>query len=151
VLHVSSQLDPVRLRDDVRRVHGRLSRQLNYRFDDLSKITSPGTPSVVAIYLHAVCLEDALIRTLLQGRPALFTAPDAFPSLVAPSAPALKRYARKVHATTDAYLARLTPAMFHQRVSLPQAVGDVTTIGAVLSELLMPALVHACYELRRRS
>src|SRR5580704_14312470 len=60
----------------------------------------------VRLYLHALCVEDITIQSVLRERAPLFS--SFWPNLEGPTdVTALRHYARAVYAATDAYLAEL--------------------------------------------
>ena len=65
----------------------------------------PWSPPV-RLYLHALCVEDITIQSVLRGCAPLFI--SFWPNLYGPAdSAAVRQYARAVHASTDAYLAGL--------------------------------------------
>jgi hypothetical protein len=60
----------------------------------------------VRLYLHALCVEDITLQSVLRDSAPLFT--SFWPNLYGPSdLVTLRQYARAVHAFTDTYLAGL--------------------------------------------
>jgi hypothetical protein len=103
----------------------------------------------VRLYLHALCIEDITIQSVLRESVPLFT--SFFPNLYGPTdVAALRQYARAVHAATDAYLADL-PANIGlsrivdlRRLGLGQHSVQWVTRRFVIQELEQIACEIAC-------
>jgi hypothetical protein len=76
-----------------------------------------GWSSPVRLYVHALCIEDITLQSVLREVAPLFT--WLWPDLSGPpDAAALGQYARAVYASTDVYLVKLSADGLNQVVDL---------------------------------
>ncbi|MDQ6671358.1 MAG: hypothetical protein M3069_11525 [Chloroflexota bacterium] len=102
----------------------------------------------VGLYLHAVCVEDITIQSVLRNHAPLFT--SFSPNLgVAADPAALREYARAVYAATEAYVAELTPAGVCQAVDLYRLGLGRQTVGWVIKRFVIAELAHICSQISR--
>jgi hypothetical protein len=138
------------LRSQVKEVH----RALDVSFADFLKVLAPGSPPTgsppVAVYVHAATVEDIAIHTLLRGVEPLFATrwAGAGPSRYSTDdlAP-VQRYAQDVFASTDSYMAELTPGAASLTVDLSRLELGYPTVAWVVSKFVVLELAQLCGEL----
>jgi hypothetical protein len=105
-------------------------------------------PSPVRLYLHALCVEDITIQSVLRDGAPLFTLlwqNEGGPA----SRQALRQYAEAVHAATDAYLGGLPSDELSRIVDLAKLGLGRRTLVWVTRRFVVHELGHICGEIAR--
>jgi hypothetical protein len=137
-----------RLRQQVR--HGHLELNADAAVWLATATYSRPWPMPVRLYLHALCVEDITMQSVLQGAAPLFT--SMWPNEFSPAnLPALRHYAAAVHAATDAYLAELTSDGLDRIVDLARLGLGPRTLAWVIRRFVVDELARICGELSRGS
>jgi len=98
------------------------------------------------MYLHALCIEDITIQSVLRNGAPLFT--SFWPNLYGPSdAAAVRQYARAVHASTGAYLAGLPSEGLSTIVDLGNLGLGRRTVMWVTRRFVVQELERICREI----
>jgi hypothetical protein len=138
------------LRAQVAEAHRQLDASLAEWLESLAPAVPPSGSRVVQLYLHAATVEDLTIHSLLRqvapifernwakGGPAHYSTADLVP---------LRAYAQEVFATTEAYLAELTPDDTRQMVDLSRLGQGRLTVAWVVSKFVVLQLAQICGEL----
>jgi hypothetical protein len=136
--------DDTLLREQVRQCHADL--------DDATAMwlhkprgSMPWSPPI-RLYLHALCIEDITIHSVLRDGSPLFT--SFWPNLYGPAeAVAVRQYARAVHASTDAYLAGLPSDGLSTVVDLRNLGLGQRTVLWVIRRFVVQELGRICGEI----
>ena len=100
----------------------------------------------VRLYLHALCIEDITIQSVLRESVPLFT--SFFPNLYGPAdVAALRQYARAVHQFTDAYLAELPADGLSRLVDLRKLGLGQHSVQWVTRRFVIQELEHIACEI----
>jgi hypothetical protein len=140
------------LRAQVQEVHGDLDGYLTKWLCRIAPATPPAGSLAVALYVHAVTVEDITIQTLLSHVAPIYqrewagTGPARYST--ADLAP-LRAYAQRVFSTTDGYLAGLTPQALSEPVDLSRHALGQPTVAWVVSKFVVLQLARICGELTR--
>jgi hypothetical protein len=126
--------DPALVRQQVRQCHTNLDesaagwlRKTHF---------SSAWPVPVRLYVHALLIEDITVQSVLRGNAPLFT--WLWPGPAGPVASAmLSQYARAVHGSADAYLARLTPDDWGQVLDLSKLGLGQRTVAWVIRRFVL--------------
>jgi hypothetical protein len=127
-----------------------LRQQIRQNHVGLDTLTEPwlGQPlsPAVALYLHALCVEDITIQSILRRTAPVFTS-------VRPTkdGPSLREYARAVYAATDAYLAALPPDGLGRSLDLVSLGLGHHPVGWVIHRFLVVELARICTEISPRT
>jgi hypothetical protein len=98
------------------------------------------------LYLHALCVEDITIQSLLREDAPLFTSLSR--SLGGPDdVAAIRKYARAVHASTDAYLADLPSTGLDRVVDLRKLGLGRRSLVWVTRRFVVQELAQICSEI----
>jgi hypothetical protein len=105
----------------------------------------PASPPL-QLYLHALCVEDITIQSVLRQGAPLFT---SFWQNVGGQADvaALRQYARAVYDSTDAYLVELPSDGLSRVVDLCKLGLGRRTVGWVTMRFVVQELAHICSEI----
>jgi hypothetical protein len=137
------------LRAQVQEIHDELDRYLTKWLCRIAPAVPPAGSVAVALYVHAATVEDVTIQSLLcQIAPIYQTAwPGKGPARysTADLAP-IRAYAQHVFATTDAYLAGLSPHALSQPVDLSRHALGQPTVAWVVSKFVVLQLARICGE-----
>jgi hypothetical protein len=136
------------LRLQVSHVHSRLDELAAPR---LNGHPSPSAPwsHPVQLHLHALCVEDITIQSVLRESPPLFT--SVWQNLGGPAdAAALQRYAEAVYASTNAYLDGLPADGLQRSVDLRKFGLGRRSVGSVVRRFVVQELEHICREIAGR-
>jgi hypothetical protein len=104
------------------------------------------------LYVHGATVEDVVINSLLRGESPLFATAWEGTGLAryAPTdVESIRRYAQKVYAATDTYLASLTVHGISRRVDLPRLNLGQPTVAWIVSHFVVLELAHLGGELMR--
>jgi hypothetical protein len=105
----------------------------------------PWSPAV-RLYLHALCIEDISIQSVLRNDSPLYT--SFWPNLYGPAdSAAVRQYARAVHAATDAYLAGLASDGLSTIVDLGNLGLGQRTVMWVTRRFVVQELERICREI----
>lgn len=133
-----SHLDAVGLlRQQVRQCHKDLDASAADWLQEARSSAAWSTP--VRLYVHALCVEDSTVQSVLREDPQLFT--SLLTDLGGP-ADALRQYARAVYASTDAYLSELSPDGLSQVVDLYKLGVGRRTVGWVIRRFVVVELAR---------
>jgi hypothetical protein len=122
------------LRQHVRRCHADLDK-------GAAKWLQNPRSSRLRLYLHALCLEDVTMQSVLRDDRPLFA--SFWPHLVSPAdAAALGQYARAVYASTDAYLVNLPSPGLNRVMDLDNLGLGRHTVGWVVRRFVVEELEH---------
>jgi hypothetical protein len=135
----------------------RLRQQVRQRHTDLNvgaaawlhgaSISKPW-PSRVRLYMHALCVEDLTIQSVLRDGAPLFTSlwqNECGP----PDLPALRQYAEAVYTSTDAYLGGLPSDGLSRIVDLAKLGMGRRTLAWVTRRFVVQELGHICCEIAK--
>ena len=149
--HLTHGLDAAGvLRAQVRELHRELDEGLTEWLRSLGSTAPPTAAHVVALYVHAVVVEDITIHSLLRrvapvyetdwaGKgPAHYSTADLAP---------LRAYAQQVFAATDAYLAGLAPDEASETVDLSRLGQGQPTVAWAVSKFVVLQLAQIYGEL----
>jgi len=137
-----AQLSALRLQ--VRQCHADLDQSAAAWLHKAPGATSWSAP--VRLYLHALCIEDITIQSVLRESAPLFT--SFFPNLYGPAdVAALRQYARAVYAFTDAYLADLPADGLSRVVDLRKPGFGQHTVLWVTRRFVVQELEHIAHEI----
>jgi hypothetical protein len=140
---------PGLLRAQVKDVHDELDAYLEKWLCYIAPAAPPVGSRAVALYVHAATVEDVTVQSLLRhvapkyqtdwaGKgPARYSTANLVP---------IRAYAEHVFATTDAYLASLTPQALSQPVDLSRHGLDQPTVAWVISKFVILQLARICGE-----
>jgi hypothetical protein len=105
-------------------------------------------PSPLRLYLHALCVEDITIQSVLGEGAPLFTSlwhNESGP----PSLPALREYAEAVYTSTDAYLDGLSTNALTRIVDLARLGMGWHAVGWVIRRFVVQECGHICAEIAK--
>jgi hypothetical protein len=128
----------------------RLRQQVQQCHTDLEEgaaawLHKPPSPPL-RLYLHALCVEDVTIQSVLRERAPLFT--SFWPNVGGQAdVAALRQYARAVYASTDAYLVELPSDGLSRVVDLCKLGLGRRTVGWVTRRFVVQELAHICSEI----
>jgi hypothetical protein len=128
-----------RLRQQVRQCHTALNEGV------ASWLRKPPSPPL-GLYLHALCVEDITIQSLLRERAPLFTSfwPDVGGEAEVAS---LRLYAEAVYASTDAYLVQLPTDGLTRSVDLRKLGLGRRTVGWLTRRFVVQEVARICSEI----
>jgi hypothetical protein len=133
------------LRLHVRKGHTDLDESAAAWFLDKPPSNPPWSPSV-RLYLHALCIEDITIQSVLRDGAPLFA--SLWPNEGGPNdAAALRQYASAVHASTDAYLEGLPSDGLRRVVDLRKLGLGRHTVMWISRRFVVQELGHICGEI----
>lgn len=151
------------LREQIQQAHGFLEVTMEDVTPEQAHWLPPGTANpLAATYAHAILSEDAAIQMVLQGGAPLFAGEWATKTGVSEiqplssaewarrvtiELPASRRYARAVHAATDAYLATLTDDDLARPVDMSNFGLGQMTVGHILNRLVLGHIDNMCGEI----
>ncbi len=135
---------PSVLRQQVRLSHTRLNEGAAPGL--LNRDSSPRSIALVGLYLHAVCVEDVTVQSVLRNEIPLFTSLWSEPTSHADSGP-LREYAAAVHASTNAYLGQLSSDELSRVLDLDSLGLGRRTVAWVINRFVIAELAHICGEI----
>jgi hypothetical protein len=108
------------LRAQIHQVHELLDEKVTAA-SQRARSTPALEGEVLSLYVHAVCIEDATVNSLLRALPPVFKTVWIGGRLEPWDLAGVQGYAKAVHGATDVLLARLTPADLQTAVDLSDA------------------------------
>lgn len=151
------------LHEQVQLAHGFLETTMEDVTSEQAHWAPPGTANPLgATYVHAIASEDLAIHLALQGKEPLYSSTwtektgvsEIQPLSTAEWArrvkvdlPALRSYARAVHADTDAYLAQLSDEELARVVDLTSLGLGKLTVGYILNRFVLGHIDNMCGEI----
>jgi hypothetical protein len=128
-----------RLRQQVRQCHTALDE------DAAAWLRKPRSPRL-GLYLHALCIEDITIQSVLRERAPLFT--SFWPNVDSKAdVAALRKYVEAVYAATDAYLVELPSDGLSRRVDLVKLGLGRHTVGWLTRRFVVQEVARICSEI----
>jgi hypothetical protein len=98
------------------------------------------------LYLHALCIEDITIQSVLRERAPLFA--SLWPDLSGPAdLAALHTYARAVYSSTEAYFVELPADGLSRSVDLRKLGLGRRTVAWIARRFVVQELGHICAEI----
>jgi hypothetical protein len=132
------------LRQQVQQCHTELDEVAAVWLQDTSLSAARSHP--VRLYLHALCIEDLTIHSILREGAPLFA--SRWPSLGGPTdLAALRQYAATVYAATDAYLRELRSDGLSRIVDLERRGLGRRTVAWVIRRFVVVELGRTCSEI----
>ena len=151
------------LREQVQSAHAFLEATMEGVTPEQAHWIPPGVANpLAATYVHAIASEDLAINQILKGEAPLYAnewAEKTGISEVQPlttfewarrvrvDLPTTRRYARAVHAATDAYLATLTDEDLTRELDLTSFGLGYMTVAALLSRMVLGHIDNMCGEI----
>jgi hypothetical protein len=131
-----------RVRQQVRQSHTALDEGVT------AWLHKPPSPPL-RLYLHALCVEDITMQSVLRQGAPLFT--SFWPNVGGrANVAALCKYARAVYASTDAYLVELPSDGLSRIVDHCKLGLGRRTMGRVIRRFIVQELAHICCEIAGR-
>jgi hypothetical protein len=127
-------------------VHRLLEEQVNAAAAR-SQSATVAQAAVVSLYVHALCVEDATVNSVLRNDRPLFTSIWIGGRLPPWDLTTVRGYAEVVYATTDVLLARLTASDLRSSVNLSYAGLGHADVGWVLNRFVLWETAMTCGEL----
>jgi hypothetical protein len=142
--------DPVTLlRSHIHQVHELMQTQVSW-LDERAPAPAgpaPGYAEAVALYAHAVCVEDSTVNVLIRDRPPVFAALRIGQHLLPWDLCGLRDYAAAVYTATDGLLDRLTPALLDAPLDLSAVGLGWPSLAWVLNRFVVCETAMICGEL----
>jgi len=151
------------LREQVQQAHAFLEATMEGVTPEQAHWIPPGVANpLAATYVHAIASEDLAINQILKGGAPLYASEwaektgisEVQPLTTAEWArrvridlPTTRRYARAVHAATDAYLATLTDEDLKRNLDLSSFGLGQMTVAALLSQMVFGHIDNMCGEI----
>jgi len=141
-LRPAPQLDAIAvLRRQVRQCHADLDRGAAGWLHETRPVTGWSAPA--RLYVHALCIEDITMQSVLREVAPLFT--WLWPDLGGPPDEAtLRQYARAVYASTDVHLVKLSADGLSRVVDLTKLGLGRHTVAWVIRRFVVTELGRIC-------
>jgi hypothetical protein len=121
-------------------MHADLDTMTAARLEGEPSSSAPNSPPV-QLYMHALCVEDITIQSVLRQTTPLFT--SVWRNVGGPAdAAALRQYAEAVYAATDAYLLGLASDGLQRVVDLRKLGMGRRTVGSIIRRFVLQELEH---------
>jgi hypothetical protein len=138
------------LRSQVQQVHELLDEHVTVAAERTRSAPAVYS-SVLSLYLHALCVEDATVNALLRNLPPLFTSTWTNGDLQPTDLGGLRDYAEAVHGATDFLVGSLTPLELQSAIDLRDAGLGQPDLSWVLNRFVLWETAVICGEVAAAS